>query len=353
MALIFADSFGHYEDATITRSWPIDGRNAASGLQPGSGQGRRGDYALVGNNNANGGLGRDLPASYTTLGIGFALRFSAIMLTATIGQHIFFRFAEGATAHMEICNGVGSRLAVRRAGATQLGSDTAPLMAAQWYYVEFKTAIHDTTGTVEVRVHGPGFTPGGEVVINLTNQDTRNAATGVINRLYAYVEAGTSSDVRIQDVVVWDTSGSVNNTFMGDVRVACLFPSGAGNSAQFTPLSSTNVSNVDEQDADEDTTYNSSTTPGNKDTFAVTDLPGAAASIKAVQQIVRARKTDAGARTLKQVVRRGGTDYEGATVNLGDAYAYFTEVLELDPSTSAAWTESNFNGAEFGYKDQA
>ena len=48
-----------------------------------------------------------------------------------------------------------------------------------------------------------------------------------------------------------------------------------------------------------------------------------------------------------------GTDYEGDSQNVGTDYRYFRQIIEKNPNTTAAWTESEINTAEFGYKVQA
>jgi len=50
------------------------------------------------------------------------------------------------------------------------------------------------------------------------------------------------------------------------------------------------------------------------------------------------------------VIRRGTTDYVGADLSPSTSYTYGLQIAQTDPSTSAQWTEANFNGAEFGYK---
>ena len=41
------------------------------------------------------------------------------------------------------------------------------------------------------------------------------------------------------------------------------------------------------------------------------------------------------------------------SLSLGDSYGDFTQIWEKNPSTSANWTESEVNAAEFGYKVQS
>lgn len=64
-----------------------------------------------------------------------------------------------------------------------------------------------------------------------------------------------------------------------------------------------------------------------------------------------ARKDDAGIRQIQQVCKSGGTVETSSTISLGSSYQYYQDILEQDPNTSATWTVSNFNSAQFGVKE--
>jgi hypothetical protein len=64
----------------------------------------------------------------------------------------------------------------------------------------------------------------------------------------------------------------------------------------------------------------------------------------------RARKDDAGTRTLSSVARSSAVDTIGANYNLAAAYVFYGTVFELDPATTALWTTAGLNLAEFGVK---
>jgi hypothetical protein len=80
---------------------------------------------------------------------------------------------------------------------------------------------------------------------------------------------------------------------------------------------------------------------------------GDSGSIFGVQVNMVARKDDAGGRTLRSLTRISSTDYEGMSQNIGTDYRDYRQIIEQNPNTSATWTESDINGAEFGYKVQA
>jgi hypothetical protein len=87
---------------------------------------------------------------------------------------------------------------------------------------------------------------------------------------------------------------------------------------------------------------------GQRDTYAMGDLPASPGTIFAAQTVAIAKKTDAGALSLKTAVRSGGTLYTGTATALGTADGTVRTVRTTDPATGAAWTASGVNAAEAG-----
>lgn len=96
--------------------------------------------------------------------------------------------------------------------------------------------------------------------------------------------------------------------------------------------------------------YIKDATAGHKTDFAHQPLT-LTGSIAAVVHITLARKDDAGLRQIQQLCESGGTEELGATLSLGSSPLYYSDILEVDPNTSAAFTVSNFNAATFGVKE--
>jgi hypothetical protein len=65
---------------------------------------------------------------------------------------------------------------------------------------------------------------------------------------------------------------------------------------------------------------------------------------------VLARREAEGAAQVKSAIRIGSTDYDAATaVGIGGtAYSYTLFPYDTNPATSAAFSESEVNAAEFG-----
>ncbi len=289
-------------------------------------------------------------STLTELIVGFCYKHSSILDKAFFGlQSSSGDFAGNTELRFE-ASGAGE-IVVKRANATvEIGrSGVGVLQSSIENYLEIRVLASTTVGEVEVRINGDP-TP----VLNLSGVNT-GAASFQLMELY-----GSPSGTR--DFSAWtfiEVDATPPNDFLGHIRFGVSDPNGNGNSSQMVGSDGNSTDNyllVDDGTGgsitnDSDTTYVQSSTVGNKDTYAHEDLPTTALSIIAVCPRFTARKTDAGTRSMKIVTRRGGTDYDGATEQfLGTSYGHFKEALLVDPNTSAAWTEANYNAAEFGQK---
>lgn len=351
MALKHIEGFD-YVDSLADLLLLYDGHAVGTGvIQSTTGAARfgRGLQFQVGGGIGVGGhayLQKNIGGTEDTMITGFAF-YSATNLD---GTHTLMSFYEGGTCHIDLReNNSNPRTLTLTRDGTTLDTETSAYSEDTWNYIEMKATIHDTTGSFEVRVNGVTIMTG-------TNVDTKNGGTGYIDTMLIGPRTGSSDedyDYRYDDWYVCDDTGSLNNDFLGDMRVEALYPNGAGNSTQWTPSAGSNYQNVDETPSDEDSTYNASSSASQIDLFTMTNMSSATNLVHGIREIVEFRKDDAGSRTLRQVVRTGSTDYEGSDLTASDSYIYRTAVRETSPNTSAAWTETNVNGLEAGYKLQA
>lgn len=106
----------------------------------------------------------------------------------------------------------------------------------------------------------------------------------------------------------------------------------------------------DTYDTDLDTSYVTASNVGDYDLYDVESYPPASANIKAVNQIVWARKTDATARTMNLTTKSGATTTDSTAVTLGASYAGYSRIYETDPNTASDWTVSGVNALQIGQK---
>lgn len=254
---------------------------------------------------------------------------------------------EAGAIHVDLRITPTGTIRVTRNG-TSLGLGTTVLPLNAWIWIQMKVNIHDTTGTIEVHIYSPQT-----IELNLSGLDTRNAGSGVIDRI-DWGAASADSANRRRHRYVRAVSGS-DAAFTEELAIAYLEPNGAGNSTQWTPSAGANWQNVDDRDTapDDDTTYNSEATNGNKDLYALVSAPSSIGSVLDIMETVRARKDDAGAQTLRRVLRTNATDYESGDIALTTSYLWYTGVRSVNPNTGVAWTEAEISALEVGVKKQA
>jgi hypothetical protein len=89
------------------------------------------------------------------------------------------------------------------------------------------------------------------------------------------------------------------------------------------------------------------------DTYALSDLPSEAATIKCVQVHCRARKEgSATPQNINLAVRTTGGDAYSADQALAENFMGHKNIWALNPGTAAAWTVSEVNAMEAGVKSK-
>lgn len=341
--LRFVDGGGiHYTD--LTHKYPItNGVGGFTASVESSTNGRWGGRNLsFSSNGANLGYVRvPLSGSLSTYTCGIALKPNG---DPVVGIRLI-SFFEGSGVHMSLRLIPGFGLDVIRAGTTQLASVNAVLSTSAYYYVEIKTTIHSSTGTVDVRVNGVS-------VISLTGQNTRNGGTGVVDSVQLGTDIVTSNSGtnswRANDFYITDATGTDNTGFLGDVRIETLFPSANGTTNQWTASTGSNYTCVDETAPNSDTDYVSTRAVGNVDQYAFQDLTATTGTVLGVAVNTFDRKEDGGARTHAHVIY-SGTLASGTAFSPSTTYMNHQTVFERR-TDGAVWTISDVNGLEAGIK---
>lgn len=197
-------------------------------------------------------------------------------------------------------------------------------IVVKWNYAE----IIDYTGAIDNNID----------YITLANADSPS-----ISNYYEYY---------FDDVCVNDDTGTINNSWVGNSAIRLLNPT-ADVSSDFTPSTgSDNYAMVDDIPPDDDTTYNQSLVSNNIDTFSISSTPsiGTGQEINAVQSLVVAR-ADVDISSLKHILVSSTTTDSGTTETANvSLYELTHKIHDVDPNTSAQWTEANVNAVKVGYE---
>jgi hypothetical protein len=333
MSLLFMEGF---DDNLATRGkWTSYGTETYT-------TGRLGNAARWANG-TNNGMRKVVAGAdeHATMTVGFAFKPDNAYNNAAL---LNFISDTSATTHIALGTDINNALVVRR-GATVLGTSSSNLIVpGTFIYIECSVVLHDTTGSVVVKVNTA-------TVLNLTSVDTKNGGTKTVFEGIRF-DNQTGQTSQMDDIYLSNGAGAVNTGFLGDVSVETLFPNGNGNSSQLLGSDADSVDNyllVDEVTPNT-TDYVGSGTDNQKDTYAFTNLVHSTGNIRGIQTAMYAAKSDSGARSMAKVIRSGGTDFDGADKVLSTSFTAIFEINETDPNTAAAWTIANTNAAEFGVK---
>lgn len=348
MAVKWMDAFNHHAssgDPSDAAQWYRSGYYADRGPASGDGpewwpnDGPFGGPVWSFSNNTRWGL-IPLPVTGPTFLMAGWVKWTT-GLTVTHGIWSFYEFGT-TNLHCQLqANGTGT-MSVKRGGTT-LGTTSWMAAADRWYHVALKYNIHDTTGFFELRINNQNE-------LSDTGLDTKegsgNAEVSVV-QLH-----GMNTDVhRFTQMVFWDTAGDAPTDFFGLHKMWTLRPNGDSTPANWTPQGAgANYVEVDEAEADDDTTYNETATPTDQDRLDLESLPETPDTIFAVQSRVLVRQTVAGNLKLKNGVFAGTTESLSAARGVGLDWDYHTQLETDNPDDSLPWEEADVNALEVVYE---
>ncbi len=247
-------------------------------------------------------------------------------------------------ANLEILAG-GDTMNVNILGSLE---GTFTITKSVWHRLEIKLTVDDSAGEFTVILDYVE-------VFSSTGIDTQNGTNAHVGWVQIQSQDnGSSTDIAYDDFTFHDDQGTVNNDFLGDIRIVTLHPDGAGAASDFTPLAGTNWESVDETPGpDADTTYVESSVAGHQDLYTVDDFvitPGPGIIHSATVKVY-AKKTDAGLRSIKLLTRSGGVTEVSTEKQITTDYSYVQDPVEVDPDTGLPWTVSTINTIQIGVEN--
>lgn len=236
------------------------------------------------------------------------------------------------------------------AASTADGTVAAAFADLGWHHVEMEHRFDGTSGSLRVWVDGI-------LGVNVSSVDTINTGTpSAIDQFRLHTDGTSSFAWRIDDLVIWDETGSdFVLTHMDEHRIEVRRPNADTAQSDFTPSTgSDNYAMVDENGLhDGDSTFVESTTIGHLDLYDVANLGFTPTSVHAVAVHTRAKKTDVGSVAMKNHIKSGTTDTASANHTLTASYAQYTNYYGKNPDTTSAWDETTFNAVQIGFEYEA
>jgi hypothetical protein len=171
-----------------------------------------------------------------------------------------------------------------------------------------------------------------------------------------------AGDIYIDDFAVWDDSGSIMNTYQGDIRISAVVPDGegyytaAGGGSANAWNASTGGNYYDQMGgeltafgAPNETTYVSDVTvTDGARVSTTTEALALSSAILGVQHHFNV-KTDSLLDRVEPFFRISSADYDsGQEFSPGAGFGWKTYLQETNPATASQWTAAQIDAAEFG-----
>lgn len=290
---------------------------------------------------------RALPSVYTTgtIGIGFhfvTTSFGSTNLWSMLGfcsstNVLLYHIAVASAGNLELRSGTGT--------GTLVATSTQQIAINTLYHIEAEIVIAGSLGgSIQVRVNGQTW-------INATGITTNGTGINKVGFCHAQrsgATAGISGSRYYDNLYIYDATGSVNNTWLGERNVFTLRPDADTADADWALSTGTDGYDLlDDTPPAPLTNYIESTIAGDLSVFGVEDLPSTQVSIIGVQVVAQALKTGTADTEIEIGVVSDGVTSASAGIPLTqDSSRYFSFIVENDPNTAAPWLPADANAVQ-------
>ncbi len=288
-------------------------------------------YQLLTSIGSGVALRKILPASATTVGIAWRNWMSVLPADGLRSYTLWLRNDSGVGL-ARIYVGPAGQIQISNLSSVVATSAIDLIKTNSWQHIEVKFNL--TTGQVLVYLNG-------DEVMDETVDISGSAA--MVSWERSFDQAGNQY---IKDYVIYDGTGGWGTGPLGTVAVYDLSPNGDVSSG-WVPSTGTSASNILDNSPPNDSQYISATDSPLPDPCIVTlsSLPDDVTSVRALMTVIRARKSDGGDGNLQVGLISDGDTDNGADRPITTAFAYYTDISNIDPSTGSAWTPSAVDDA--------
>ncbi len=339
MAILWQDGFDEYNSNSDLANVYQTSQVGFSGTG-----GRFGGGAITG---GNGGSGAGLTVVFDPSGIDDVwVSFAYLPLESAVSSPFCQFFNSSGNECNLFWNPETGAWSLNSGGSqTSLATWTAAMPIGQWHWIDMRLLSNSSSGTFEMWIDN-------QQVVSLSGLDTSATAGNTLTGI-ASLFGNNASGGRIDDLVIYGTTGGGLASRLGDARISTVDMTSDAGPNNGTPSTGTN------HYACVDTTpgWNGGSeyltitnTSGQEELFGTGSISTTPATVYSVRVVNWVEKSDAGAASGEAVCKSGGTSATGASTPLLTTYAQVDGIFETDPNTSSAWTYTAANAADVGFK---
>jgi hypothetical protein len=266
-----------------------------------------------------------LDAAVPVLGI-----HTAFQPNGTNIQGARIRVLNGGSRIADVVSTATGAIQIIRADGTVVGTTPNNVYIAGAFTV-WEVKFDRPNGNVELRINGsPALTVNG-------------ANLGAAN-IDVFDVGCPNGDSFNDDLIVWDTSGTINNDFFGPSKVATIFPDADTGLFDFTKSTGTSGSAILATNP-QGVQFIEGTTVGAVAEYNIANISGTAVSVAGAMLTTLARASDVNPARFRQGLNSGGFVQNGSEKILTASNARYFDVIERDPNGNVLWTPAAINAA--------
>ncbi|MDD2903721.1 MAG: hypothetical protein PHU44_14950 [Syntrophales bacterium] len=300
-------------------------------------QKRTGDYSYKVGGYSSNFMQKTFPANpeiYLQYGLYMNNTFTGATFGLRSGGTWILSISRNASGYLEVRSGQNGTL---------LATGVTPTINGKWYVVELHLKLADSGGIVELRLDG-----------NLECTfigDTKPGSDTTVDNLY-WISWGSGPEYFIDDVIVNDLSGSINNSWPGGLKLFLVKPVADAGPKEWTPSSGTDHYALLNELPPSGDDYLRATASDLIDLFDLEDLPAEAQSVKAVAlDFFGLKGSTVAPSRIAQIVSLGGIDYVQADQDLPLAQGLVRKFLDTNPA-GGNWNVATVNAMLSGIKSR-
>lgn len=256
----------------------------------------------------------------------------------TVGSYTFFYIRDVGGVELASITILSS--GIWRLSCNGQTADTpAPYNWDEWHYLEVHYKSDNSSGVFEIKVNGT-------LAASITG-DT--IVDGGVQPAYVNFNSGFNS-AYLDDLVINDTSGSVNNSWPGRVKLYPLRPNAAGDVTQLDRGgvdSGANWSQVDEAPAsDTDYVYSDQVDEYDLYNFDTFTLPAGHEITNII--VVNDAYLIEGTGKLAGKIKSDGVEAQGEDHILSNTAHAYSDAFPVNPATGAQWDQTDVDNIQAG-----
>lgn len=279
--------------------------------------------------------------------LGFRWKPSSLLTSGSTDILVIFHENNAGTPQIRLRLETSDNSMDFYVGNTLVDSSAASVWSPDtWFHVELKLLMADGTGgSYEIRIDDT--TQMSDTGVDTLQTSTVGASVFQWTATDAAGDDTSAKETQLDDIYLLDTTGSVNNDFLGSQAVVIRkAPNADGTTNDFTPQSGVNNFEMVNENPASTTDYNDGSTNGDIDEYGIPDIEQD--TIFGIAIETHMTTSDVGReRKFRHRVRSGASVGNGSDIGVIHDYSHRT-IFETDPNTSSAWTKTNANAAEFG-----